>query len=313
MRALVTGGAGFIGSHLVDALVARGDDVVVLDDLSNGKRENLAGALERGARLEVEDVRDGAAVQRVAADARPEVVFHLAAQMDVRVSVADPGLDARTNVEGTVNVLEAARRAEARRVVFASTGGGIYGDVDEIPTSERTFPQPMAPYGQSKQCAEAYLGLYQRLYDLSSVPLRFGNVYGPRQDPHGDAGVIAIFCGRLKEGRALTIFGDGTQTRDYIYVGDLVDALVVAGERDAREPINIGTEQETSVLELAEVLRELSGSDVEIDFQPARLGELQRSCLAVARARELLGWSASTDIREGLRRTWESTPERSGR
>jgi UDP-glucose 4-epimerase len=312
MRALVTGGAGFIGSHLVDALIARGDEVVVLDDLSNGRRENLADALERGARLEVEDVRDGAAVERVLSAARPEVAFHLAAQIDVRVSVADPALDARTNVEGTVNVLEASRRAGTRRVVFASTGGGIYGDVDEIPTTERTFPQPMAPYGQSKQCAEAYLGLFQRLHDLSSVPLRFGNVYGPRQDPHGDAGVIAIFCGRLKEGRPLTIFGDGTQTRDYIYVGDLVDALVIAGDSDVREPINIGTEEETSVLELAEILREVSGADSEIEFKPARLGELQRSCLAVGRARELLGWSAATDVREGLRRTWEATSARAG-
>jgi len=308
MRALVTGGAGFIGSHLVDALVARGDEVVVLDDLSNGKRDNLAGALERGAELQVEDVRDGDAVTRVVEAARPEVVFHLAAQMDVRVSVARPGYDARTNVEGTVNVLEATRQAGGRRVVFASTGGGIYGDVDEIPTSERTFPQPMAPYGQSKQCAEAYLGLYQRLYDLSSVALRFGNVYGPRQDPHGDAGVIAIFCGRLKQGRPLTIFGDGTQTRDYIYVADLVDALVVAGDSDVREPINIGTEEETSVLRLAEILREVSGQDSEIEFQPARMGELQRSVLAVGRAREVLGWSASTDVVEGLRRTWEATP-----
>jgi UDP-glucose 4-epimerase len=308
MRALVTGGAGFIGSHLVDALVARGDDVVVLDDLSNGRRDNLEEALERGAELQVEDVRDGEAVERVVAAARPEVVFHLAAQMDVRVSVARPGFDARTNVEGTVNVLEATRKAGGRRVVFASTGGGIYGDVDEIPTSERTHPQPMAPYGQSKQCAEAYLGLYQRLYDLSSVALRFGNVYGPRQDPHGDAGVIAIFCGRLKTGRPLTIFGDGTQTRDYIYVGDLVEALVVAGDGDAREPINIGTEEETSVLRLAEVLREVSGSESEIEFQPARLGELQRSVLAVGRARDVLGWSAATDVVEGLRRTWEATP-----
>jgi UDP-glucose 4-epimerase len=248
-------------------------------------------------------VRDGEAVERVVAAARPEVVFHLAAQMDVRVSVARPGFDARTNVEGTVNVLEATRKAGGRRVVFASTGGGIYGDVDELPTSERTFPQPMAPYGQSKQCAEAYLGLYQRLYDLSSVALRFGNVYGPRQDPHGDAGVIAIFCGRLKTGSPLTIFGDGTQTRDYIYVGDLVEAIVAAGDSDVEGAVNIGTEEETTVLDLIDAIAEAGGRPFEAQFEPARLGELERSCLAVGKARDVLGWQSKVDVREGIART----------
>src|SRR5436305_3422408 len=253
MRALVTGGAGFIGSHLVDALVARGDSVTILDDLSSGREANLAGALEAGAELVRGDIRDGAALTALAAIARPEAIFHLAAQVDVRVSLSDPGFDARTNVEGTINVLEAARTADPdgrARVVFASTGGAIYGETDVLPTPETVEPLPMAAYGQSKFCAERYLGLYARLYGMSTIALRFGNVYGPRQDPHGEAGVVAIFCGRLHAGTRPLIFGDGTQTRDYIYVEDLAAALVSAGDCDAGGVVNIGTETETSVLEL---------------------------------------------------------------
>lgn len=307
MRTLVTGGAGFIGSHLVDALVARGDDVVVVDDLSSGKEANLAGALAAGATLQRTDIRDADALTDVVAAAQPQIVFHLAAQVDVRLSLADPGFDARTNVEGTVNVLEAARLAGAERVVFASTGGAIYGDTDRLPTPESTEALPMAAYGQSKYCAERYLGLYERLYGLSTIALRFGNVYGPRQDPHGEAGVIAIFCGRLREGARPKIFGDGTQTRDYIYVGDLVGAIVRAGDTRDGGQVNIGTEEETSVLEIVRELSQLNGSGTpEPEFAPARLGELDRSCLDVTRARELLGWHASTSIRDGLRLTWES-------
>jgi UDP-glucose 4-epimerase len=307
MRALVTGGAGFIGSNLVDALVARGDDVVVVDDLSSGREENLEGALGAGAALRVADVRDGAAMRALLDAERPEVVFHLAAQVDVRKSLEDPAFDARTNVEGTVNVLEAARGAGARRVVFASTGGAIYGDTDVVPTPESVAPRPMAAYGQSKFCAEAYLGLYERLYGLSTLALRFGNVYGPRQDPHGDAGVIAIFCGRLRAGERPLVFGTGEQTRDYIYVGDLVEAILAAGDGDARGAINLGTEEETSVARLVEIM---AGLEPEVDFspelRPARLGELDRSCLDASLAREALGWSASTPIEDGLRRTYEA-------
>ncbi len=308
MRALVTGGAGFIGSHLVDALVARGDDVVVLDDLSSGTRHNLAGALAAGVSLSEADVRDGAAVGEVFAAARPEVVFHLAGQIDVRVSLAEPAFDTRTNVEGTVNVLEAARQAGARRLVFASTGGAMYGETDVIPTPEAVAPLPLSVYGQSKFCAERYLGLFDRLYGLSTVALRFGNVYGPRQDPHGEAGVIAIFCGRLRAGQDIRIFGDGTQTRDYIYVADLVEALVAAGDSDVRVEMNVGTEEETTVLHIYEVLATLAGAPAgPPELQPARLGELQRSSLDATRARELLGWRATTAIDDGLRRTWEAT------
>jgi len=307
MRTLVTGGAGFIGSNLVDALLARGDAVTVVDDLSSGNERNLAAALQAGAQLERLDIRDAAALQQLAERVAPEVIFHLAAQVDVRVSLADPAHDARTNVEGTINVLEAARAAGTRRVVFASTGGAIYGEADEIPTPESVPPLPVAAYGQSKFCAERYLGLYERVYGLSTIALRFGNVYGPRQDPHGEAGVIAIFCGRMHAGTRPKIYGDGTQTRDYIYVGDLAHALMSAGDGDYRDVVNIGTETETSVLDLVRMLAEIHGAGApEPEFAPARLGELDRSCLQAGRAREVLGWQAGTPIAEGLRLTYES-------
>ncbi len=307
MRALVTGGAGFIGSNLVDVLLARGHDVDVVDDLSSGKESNLAGALQAGARLHRGDIRDGEAMRELVASTTPEAIFHLAAQIDVRVSVADPAFDARTNVEATANLLEAGRSNGVRRFVFASTGGAIYGETDVMPTPESTMPRPMAPYGTSKLCAEQYLGLYERLHGMSTVALRFGNVYGPRQDVHGEAGVIAIFCGRLRRGEELRVFGDGEQTRDYIYVGDLVEAIATAGEGDATGAINLGTEEETSVLRVAEILQEHAGSEAAIDFQPARLGEIERSVLDAGRAREALGWAAATRIHEGLRLTWEAS------
>jgi UDP-glucose 4-epimerase len=241
--------------------------------------------------------------------ARPDVVFHLAAQIDVRVSIDRPGYDARTNVEGTVNVLEAARLAGARRVAFASTGGAIYGDTERVPTPEDVLPQPMAGYGTSKLCAENYLGLYQRLYGMSTVALRFGNVYGPRQDPHGEAGVIAIFCGRLAKSERPTVFGDGRQTRDYIYVGDLVEAIIAAGDSDVLGAINLGTAEESTVLDLIDALRAAAGlgaDEFQPEFRPARTGEIERSCLDVARARKVLGWQSSVDVREGITRTLAS-------
>jgi len=307
MRTLVTGGAGFIGSHLVDALIARGDSVTIVDDLSHGRESNIVAARAAGALLQRTDIRDAGALAEVVAAAQPQVVFHLAAQVDVRISLTDPGFDARTNVEGTVNVLESARLAGAARVVFASTGGAMYGDTDVLPTPETVAELPMAAYGQSKYCAECYLGLYERLYGLSTIALRFGNVYGPRQDPHGEAGVIAIFCGKLRAGAQPRIFGDGTQTRDYIYVGDLVGALLRAGDTRVGGAINVGTQEETSVLELVRALAQLNGPGTpEPEFAPARLGELERSCLDAGRARELLGWSASTSISDGLRLTLET-------
>ena len=268
---------------------------------------NIAAALANGATLERADIRDGDALARIVEAAGPQTIFHLAAQVDVRRSLADPAFDARTNVEGTINVLEAARVAGSERIVFSSTGGAIYGETDELPTPETAPALPMAAYGQSKLAAELYLGLYERLYGLSTLALRFGNVYGPRQDPHGEAGVIAIFCGKLSTGERPRVYGDGTQTRDYVYVGDLVEALIRGGDVREVGVINVGTEEETTVLELVRVIAELHGPGApEPDFAPARLGELDRSCLDAGRARELLGWRARTPIGEGLALTYEA-------
>jgi UDP-glucose 4-epimerase len=311
MRTLVTGGAGFIGSNLVDALLARGDEVVVLDDLSTGRESNLDAAIGAGAELVRADIREAGRIVQVVADAAPEAIFHLAAQIDVRKSVTDPGWDARINVEGTVNVLEAARRAGVGRIVNTSTGGAIYGDVDTIPSPESTPPAPMAGYGTSKLCAEQYVDLYARLHGMSTVTLRYGNVYGPRQDPMGEAGVIAIFCGRLTDGGRPTIYGDGRQTRDYVFVGDVVAANIAAADRPAvRGAVNIGTGRESSVLDIVSILREAGGRD---DFAPvfedARLGEIERSCLDVTRAREALGWEARVPLADGMRATLESAAD----
>jgi UDP-glucose 4-epimerase len=308
MRAIVTGGAGFIGSNIVDALIERGDEVTVIDDLSTGKRENLDLALSRGARLSVLDIRDAEQLSGVIDEFAPQTIFHLAAQIDVRRSLAEPAWDATINVAGTINVLEAARRHGVERIVNSSTGGAIYGDAETIPSSEATTPLPEAAYGQSKLSAEGYLGLYERLYGQSSVTLRYGNVYGPRQDPLGEAGVVAIFTGLLESGGQPTVFGDGHQTRDYVYVGDVVAANLAAAQADVYGAINIGTGVETSVLELIAILRELAGAEsFEPRFAPARLGELARSCLDVTLARETLGWRPSVSVREGLRLTFEAS------
>lgn len=309
MKALVTGGAGFIGSTLVDALLARGDAVVVVDDLSTGRRQNLDAALEAGASLLERDIRDRAAMAELAQEAKPEVIFHLAAQIDVRHSVADPAFDAAINVGGTANVLDAARAAGARRVVFTSTGGAVYGEGDGqvLPLEEDAPIAPMAPYGQSKFAAEGYLALYRRLYGLSSVSLRLGNVYGPRQDPLGEAGVIAIFCGQLLAGERPKVYGDGAQTRDYIYVDDVVAAILAAAEGDATGPLNVGTGRETDVLGLVDSLGELGDSEeFEPELAPARTGEVQRISIDPSRAERDLGWRPATSLQDGLRMTLAS-------
>ncbi len=320
MKALVTGGAGFIGSNLVDALLARGDTVTVVDDLSTGRRENLAGALSAGAELAELDIREAAALSELVAAAQPQVVFHLAAQIDVRKSVADPAFDASINVGGTANVLEAMRAAGGlgdpdsasgtpTRIVFVSTGGAIYGEGEgqELPLGEGAPIASLSPYGQSKFAAEGYVALYERLYGLSGVSLRLGNVYGPRQDPLGEAGVIAIFCGRLRAGERPTVFGDGTQTRDYIYVGDVVAAALAAAESEASGPINIGSGIETDVLELARQLAEIDGAEgFEPEFAAPRAGEVQRISLDAGRAERELGWQAETSVADGLRLTLDS-------
>jgi UDP-glucose 4-epimerase len=309
MRSLVTGGAGFIGSNLVDALLARGDEVTVVDDLSTGRRSNLDAAVAAGAELVELDVREGEKLSALAAERRPERVFHLAAQIDVRKSLADPAFDAAINVGGTANVLDAARAAECGRVVFVSTGGAIYGEGEgqQLPLDENAPIAPMSAYGQSKFAAEGYLALYERLYGLSGISLRLGNVYGPRQDPLGEAGVIAIFCGLLREGGRPTVYGDGTQTRDYIYVGDVVAAAIAAAESEVGGAVNIGTGREASVLELVESLRELSGSEsFEPEFAPPRAGEVQRISIDPAKAEQELSWRPEMDLRAGLRTTLDS-------
>jgi UDP-glucose 4-epimerase len=305
MRILVTGGAGFIGSNLVDALLDDGHEVAVLDDLSSGRESNLEDARARGAVLHRADVREPDQVSRVVAEAAPEAIFHLAAQIDVRKSVADPAYDARTNVEGTINVLRAAVDAEAR-VINVSTGGAIYGEADVIPSPETVEPLPEAPYGQSKYCAERYVGLFGRLHGLRGATCRLANVYGPRQDPLGEAGVVAIFCGKLQTGERPTVYGTGRQTRDYVYVGDVVGALrAVLAKEDAAGEYNVGTGVESSVLDIVEALAPYAERDFEPVFAPARLGEMERSCLDVTRAREELGWAPTVDLAEGLRRTVE--------
>ncbi|MBU6338053.1 MAG: NAD-dependent epimerase/dehydratase family protein [Acidobacteria bacterium] len=308
MRTLVTGGAGFIGSNLVDALVARGDQVTVIDDLSSGSRENLASALEAGAELQVGDVRDRDAVEQAFAAGEPELVFHLAAQMDVRRSIEDPGFDASVNVVGTANLLDAARRHGVGRFVNTSTGGAIYGDTDVMPTPESVPPEPVSPYGQSKQCAELYCGWAGRLYGLPTVTLRYGNVYGPRQDPAGEAGVIAIFCGRVLDGERPVVFGDGTATRDYTYVSDIVAAnLAAADNAQASGAFNIGTGVESSVLEMIEALRKAAGLDgLEPEFRPPRSGELERSSLDVGLAGRELGFTAQVPLEQGIALTLDA-------
>jgi UDP-glucose 4-epimerase len=306
MKTLVTGGAGFIGSNLVDALVARGDEVAVIDDISTGKRENLEGALANGAELIELDVRDAAAVADAVGRVRPEVIFHLAAQIDVRKSVADPANDSRVNVEGTINVLSAARAAGVRRLINTSTGGAIYGEGQIIPAPEDHPVAPESPYGLSKFCAENYCALFTRLHGLSTVSLRYGNVYGPRQDPLGEAGVIAIFCGKLLEGGRPKIFGDGKQTRDYVFVGDVVDANLRAAESDVTGPFNVGRGVQTSVLDIVEALAAQSNNGFEADHAPARSGEVQHIALDPSHTKAELGWEAQVDLDRGLAQTLDS-------
>ena len=305
MRLVVTGGAGFIGSHVVEALTARGDEVCVLDNLSSGRRENLAAGVE----LVAADIRSAAAVDRLFERLRPDACVHLAAQADVRVSVEQPDYDCEVNVLGTVRILEAARRHGAR-VVFASTGGAIYGEC-ERPATEDSERRPLAPYGTSKLAGEEYLATYGRLHGAEHTALRFGNVYGPRQDPHGEAGVVAIFLGLLATGGTPRIFGDGLQTRDYVFVGDVVRATLAALER-AGGVFNVGTGDETSVVTLYEACCRVSGVERAAEYAPARPGELQRSVLDPSLAERELGFRAAASLEDGLRATWEWVREKEG-
>ena len=295
VRAVVTGGAGFIGSHVVDALLARGDDVHVLDDLSHGKRANVAD----GAQLHEGDIRHDS--EALFGELRPEVCFHLAAQIDVRVSVERPDVDADVNVVGTLQVLEAARR-HGTKVVFSSTGGAIYGEC-ERPATDDHPRRPLAPYGVSKLAAEEYIAAYNRLYGGTHVSLRYGNVYGPRQDPHGEAGVVAIFMSALRDGQTPKIYGDGTQTRDYVYVADVVAATLAAVGQDGGV-FNVGTGAETSVRELYDRVERVSGVTRTAELAELRPGELQRSVLDPGLAQRELDWQAEHSLDDGLSATW---------
>jgi UDP-glucose 4-epimerase len=308
VRVLVTGGAGFIGSHLVDALVEREDEVLVIDDLSTGRRENLGPALEAGADLVEDDITDSGRVSEAFAQHRPEAVMHLAAQIGVRRSVADPVFDLGVNVAGTLNLLEACRLNGAERFVFASTGGAIYGEGSgrELPLAEDAACLPDAQYGQSKLAAEGYLGLYSRLYGLSTVALRLGNVYGPRQDPHGEAGVVAIISAALLDGDRPRVFGDGLQTRDYVFVDDVIAAFLAAAGSRAEGAFNIGTGVETNVLDLGTMIADACGAAFEPVHEDPRPGEVRRISIDGTRAASELGWVPTADLREVLSATVES-------
>lgn len=310
-KILVTGGAGFIGSHVVDAYLAQGHEVVVLDNLSSGKRENI----HPDAEFFELDVRDPGAAALIR-ERRFDVLNLHAAQMDVRVSVEDPLLDAEINVQGLLNLLQAARDAEVRRVVFISSGGVVYGEPELRPTPESAPKQPESPYGVSKLTGEHYLYYYHRIHQLEYAALRYSNVYGPRQDPHGEAGVVAIFSNRLLDRRNLTIFGDGEQTRDYVSVHDVVEANLLLTDSPFERAnglddhaFNVGTGIETSVNRLAAILMESSGEPVEIEYAEARPGELRHSSLDT-RKLQALGWSARTPIEEGLAQTFDWIAQR---
>jgi UDP-glucose 4-epimerase len=300
VKVVVTGGAGFIGSHVVDRCLAAGHSVAVVDDLSTGRRALVNPA----ARLHVVDIRSPALHDVVRAE-RPGAVVHLAAQAAVSRSVADPRFDADVNVLGSINLLEACREARVERVVYASTGGAAYGDTDVLPTPEDHPTRPASPYGVSKVAVELYLACWDTLHGLSSMALRFANVYGPRQSPHGEAGVVAIFCHRILAGEPCIINGDGLQTRDYVYVEDVAEACVLAlAHPSATGPVNLGTGVESTVVALFERLRAVAGGPAEARHGPARPGEQRRSVLDATRARQLLGWTPRVGLDEGLRRTF---------
>ena len=307
-HALVTGGAGFIGSHVADALLAEGYAVTVLDNLSSGKRDQVPA----GAQFVHADIRSPEAAACIR-DGTFDLVCHLAAQIDVRKSVADPGFDVDVNIRGTLNLVEAIRASGRKtRLIFASTGGAVYGDFVEPPNIETYAKDPESPYGIAKFSVELYLGYYARVHGLDYVALRFANVFGPRQDPHGEAGVVAIFCQRLLDQKAMTVFGDGGQTRDYVYVGDVARAhvraagiaTIPAGRVDDRA-FNLGTGRETSVVELAQALMRASGRSVSLEHAPARPGEQRRSVVSIAKAAAGLGWTPNVDLEDGLARTFD--------
>lgn len=300
MKVLLTGGAGFIGSWVAEALIAEGNEIFIIDDLSTGKIQNIP----KDANFAKADIRDRDRLEKIFDDFKPEVINHHAAQMNVRNSVEDPIFDAQVNILGTINLLELSIRHEIKKFMFASTGGAIYGEPEVIPCIEDTLPAPISPYGISKYAVEKYLNYYRAVHGLSHVVLRYSNVYGPRQNPHGEAGVVAIFCDRIKCGNPCEVFGDGKQTRDYIYAEDVARANILSLNADD-VTLNIGTAIETSVNDIVSELKRVTNRDVQVLHSPRRSGEVDRIALEITRAGELLGWRPNVKLEDGLSQTWE--------
>jgi len=299
MKILVTGGAGFIGSWVADAFLGDGHEVVIIDDLSTGRKENVPD----GALFIKCDIRDFQEVEKIISDFKPDVIDHHAAQIDVRKSVNNPMHDAEINIIGTLHLIESSLKHGVKKFIFASTGGAIYGEPEYIPADEKTEPFPISPYGTSKYAVEKYLSYYNYVYGFEYVALRYANVYGPRQNPHGEAGVIAIFFSRIMSGKPCTIFGDGSQTRDYVYVEDVAKANL----RSLDAPVgsyNIGTGVETSVNDLIAELKKSSGTDFQVEYGEARPGEVQSISLDVKYAEKILGWTPSVELTQGIKKTW---------
>jgi len=298
MKILVTGGAGFIGSHIVDALISDGHEVSIIDDLSSGLKENV----NSHARLYELDVRSEDAQKKIE-EIQPEIIFHTAAQIDLRLSMENPVEDASVNILGSINILEGAKKAGTRKIIFSSTGGAMYGDTKNMPTDENNPEIPDAPYGIGKFTVEHYLRFYQSVYGVKSISLRYSNVYGPRQNSRGEAGVVAVFTTKLLRGENIIINGDGFQTRDYVYVSDVVRANMLAMKKEWSGAVNIATSKETDVNELAKLIEDAVGTKVEVTHGPQKKGEVRRSNLDFKKAAKILGWKPEVDIQKGIKKT----------